>query len=371
MKKLGFGMMRLPTADPKNASTIQLDQVCRMVDTFLDRGFVYFDTAYFYHEGESEHIVRKALTERHSRQEFLLADKLPVMFLKEKTQEDQARIFDHQLEKCGVEYFDYYLLHCLTAEAYETAAALDTFAFLSKKKAEGKLRHLGFSFHDKADVLDRILTDHPETEFVQLQLNYLDWEDGTVQSKLCYETAVRHGKKVVVMEPVKGGRLARLPEEAERLLLKAHPDWSNASWAIRFAASLENVMMVLSGMSDMEQMLDNTGYMSDFAPLTGEETALLEQCAGIIARTPAIPCTACRYCVETCPQAIPIPDYFALYNQVQVDRRRGLEPSREAFDRLGESGGRPQNCLACGQCDSACPQHIQVKEWVGRMQYLF
>ena len=367
MKKLGYGMMRLPTADRQNQAAVELDQVCRLVDAFLDRGFTYFDTAYFYHEGQSEHIVRQAVAERHSRDSFQLADKLPMMHLKGKTAEDQARIFDDQLKKCGVEYFDYYLLHCLDRNSYEVAKELDTFPFLMGKKAEGRLRHLGFSFHDRAELLDRILTEHPEVEFVQLQLNYLDWEDGTVQSRLCYEAAVRHGKKVIVMEPVRGGRLAKLPEEAEALLRRAHPDWSNASWALRFAASRENVMMVLSGMSDMDQVLDNTATMAAPAPLTGEETGLLAQCAEIIARTPVIPCTACRYCVETCPQAIPIPDYFALYNQMQMDRRKRLSPDRAVWDKLAESGGKPRDCVACGQCSGVCPQHIQVKDWVRRM----
>lgn len=267
MKRLGYGMMRLPTTGPKEHAAVDLEQVCRLVDAFMGRGFSYFDTAYFYHEGQSEHIVRQAVAERHSRDRFLLADKMPMMHLKGKTAKDQARIFDDQLQKCGVDYFDYYLLHCLDRNSYEAAKELDTFSFLMGKKAEGRLRHLGFSFHDRAEVLDRILTEHPEAEFVQLQLNYLDWEDGTVQSRLCYETAVRHGKKVIVMEPVRGGRLAKLPEEAEALLRQAHPDWSNASWAIRFAAGLEHVMMVLSGMSDLDQVLDNTAAMATPPPL--------------------------------------------------------------------------------------------------------
>ena len=371
MKRLGYGMMRLPTTGPKEHAVVDLKQVCRLVDAFMDRGFSYFDTAYFYHEGQSEHIVRQAVTERHSRDSFLLADKMPMMHLKGKTAEDQARIFDDQLQKCGVDYFDYYLLHCLDRNSYEAAKELDTFSFLMGKKAEGRLRHLGFSFHDRAEVLDRILTEHPEAEFVQLQLNYLDWEDGTVQSRLCYETAVRHGKKVIVMEPVRGGRLAKLPEEAEALLRQAHPDWSNASWAIRFAAGLEHVMMVLSGMSDLDQVLDNTAAMADPAPLTAEETALLARCAEIVASTPVIPCTACRYCVETCPQAIPIPDYFAQFSQMQLDRRRGLEPDRAAWEQLAERGGKLQDCVGCGQCAGVCPQHIQVKDWVARMADLF
>ena len=248
MKKLGFGMMRLPTVDPKATEQIDLPQVCGMVDTFLARGYTYFDTAYFYHGGKSECAVRDALVKRHSRESFLLADKLPLMHLKDADSgEAQARIFHEQLEKCGVDYFDYYLLHCITQESYETAQRLETFAFLRQMQAEGKLRHLGFSFHDKAGVLEQVLSEHPEVEFVQLQLNYLDWEDERVQSRKCYETVLRHGKQVIVMEPVKGGKLAALPEEAAALLRGAHPDWTPAQWALRFAAGLDQVMMVLSG----------------------------------------------------------------------------------------------------------------------------
>lgn len=370
MKKLGFGTMRLPMPDPKQPGTVDMPQVCAMVDAFLEKGFTYFDTAYFYHDGQSENVVRQALVERHSRDSFVLADKLPLMHLKEGTKEDQARLFGEQLGKCGVDFFDYYLLHCVTGESYEVAKRLDTFSFLLEKKAEGRLRHLGFSFHDKADVLDQVLTEHPEVEFVQLQLNYLDWEDERVQSRKCYEVACKHGKTVTVMEPVKGGRLASLPAEAEALLRAAHPDWSPASWAIRFAAGLEQVRMVLSGMSNMEQMADNTSYMGDFQPLTAEERALLEKAAGIISAQPAIACTACRYCVEGCPQGIPIPDYFALYNQAQAALRLGEEPPRDAYAQLA-AGPKPADCLACGQCDSACPQHLTVSQWLRKVERVF
>ncbi len=368
MKQLGFGMMRLPLKDPKEQTQVDRAQAQVMVDAFLESGFTYVDTAYFYHGGESERVVKDILTSRYPRERYLLADKMPLANLKVKgTVEKQAAIFDEQLEKCGTAYFDRYLLHCLNAENYQIAQRLDTFSFLMKKKEEGKLRHLGFSFHDKAELLDQILTEHPETEFVQLQINYLDWEDERIQSRKCYETAVRHGKKVVVMEPVKGGGLAKLPAEAEKLLREVHPDWSPASWAIRFAASLPEVEVVLSGMSDMAQVADNTGFMADFQPLTEEETALLAKVAEILSALPAVECTACRYCVAGCPRDIPIPDYFALYNGDQMALRQGLPVRKADYERLAASGGKASACVSCRQCEQVCPQHLKVVDHLARV----
>ena len=372
MYKLGFGMMRLPLADTKEQTAVDRERTRAMMDVFLERGFTYVDTAYFYHGGESERVVRDVLTSRYPRERYTLADKMPLARLKGKgTAEDQARIFDEQLEKCGVAYFDRYLLHCLNTANYETAKRLDTFAFLREKMAEGKFRHLGFSFHDKAEVLDQILTEHPEAEFVQLQLNYLDWEDERIQSRKCYETAVRHGKKVVVMEPVKGGRLARLPEEAEKLMRAVHPDWSPASWAIRFAASLPEVEMVLSGMSDMAQLEDNTGCMKDAAPLTEPEKAVLAQVAEILCTLPAVECTGCRYCVDGCPRNIPIPDYFALYNSDQMALRLGQPIQTQAYQRLAETGGKASACVKCRQCEGVCPQHLKVIQELGEVALIY
>ena len=367
MKKLGFGMMRLPMPDAKVQDKVDKEQVCSMVDTFLERGFTYFDTAYFYHKGESERVVKEAIATRVDRERFLLADKLPISLLKDADNAKQEEIFAEQFEKCGVEYFDYYLLHCLTVDNYATAQRLNTFDFLLGKKAEGKIRHLGFSFHDKADVLDQILTEHPEVEFVQLQINYLDWEDERVQSRKCYETAVKHGKQVIVMEPVKGGRLATVPAEVEKLMKDAHPDWSPASWAIRFAASLENVMMVLSGMSNTAQLEDNTGYMQDFTPLTADEVKLLEKAAEILSAQPAIPCTACRYCVDGCPRDIQISDFFALYNEDQMILRQGGTANKEKYRKIAEGHGLASACVDCKQCESACPQHLNVTGFLQRV----
>ena len=368
MKKLGFGMMRLPLTDPKDQTQVDRPQARAMMDAFLARGFTYVDTAYFYHGKESERVVKDILTSRYPRESYYLADKMPITSLREKgTREEQERIFDEQLEKCGVDYFDRYLVHCVNAENYRAAKRLDTFGFLAKKRDEGKLRHLGFSYHDNAALLDQILTEHPEVEFVQLQLNYLDWEDERIQSRKCYETVVRHGKKVVVMEPVKGGRLASVPQEVADEMKALHPDWSPASWAIRFAASLPEVEVVLSGMSDMAQLEENTGFMSDVPPLTEEETALLAQVAEILSALPAVACTACRYCVDGCPRNIPIPDYFALYNGDQMALRRGLPVQKEAYQRLAETGGKASACVKCRQCETACPQHLKVVDALARV----
>jgi hypothetical protein len=368
MKKLGFGLMRLPLSDPKEQSRVDLEQVCAMADTFLDRGFTYFDTAYVYHKGESERVAKEAIVKRHDRNSFTLATKMPIFNFKSGDGPEKLdAYFAEQLEKCGVDYFDYYLLHSLDAGSYETVQRLDAFGWGMKEKAAGRIKRLGFSFHDKAEVLDRILTDHPEAEFVQLQINYLDWEDERVQSRKCYETARRHGKEVVIMEPVKGGKLANLPEEAAALLRQAHPDWSPASWAVRFAASLEGVLVVLSGMSNQEQMEDNSAYMQDFQPLNAQETGLLEQAAKILSALPAIPCTACRYCVDGCPVSIPIPEYFALYNEDQLNLREGRPVDREAYQKLAANGALASACVGCKQCEHACPQHLNVTGWLERV----
>ncbi|MCD7714928.1 MAG: aldo/keto reductase [Lachnospiraceae bacterium] len=368
MGKLGFGLMRLPQLNADDPKSIDREQVCRMADRFLERGFTYFDTAYMYHDHESERAVKDVITKRYPRESYTLATKLP-LFQLEKA-EDMERIFSEQLEKTGEEYFDYYLLHALGGDRYESVQQMGCFDFIAQKKAEGKVRHIGFSFHDKAEVLDRILNEHPEVEFVQLQLNYLDWESKDVQSRMCYETAVKHGKKVVVMEPVKGGTLAKLPAKAEELLRNVHPDWSNASWAIRFAASLENVMIVLSGMSSMEQMEDNSGYMQDMEPLTEEEKQLLlHDVVDIIHEAAKIPCTACRYCVEGCPMNIAIPDYFALYNAEQEDK--GDPAHKERYAELSKEHGKASDCVECGQCEGVCPQHLSVTDWLKKTAKVF
>ena len=358
-KKLGFGLMRLPLTDPNDAGSIDIGQTRQMVDTFLERGFTYFDTAWMYCAFKSENAVKEALTSRHPRDSFTLADKLHAGFI--HTLEDRDKIFNTQLEKTGAGYFDYYLLHDMGAEHYEIYKKLDCFTWLQQKKEQGMVRHIGFSFHDHADLLDRILTEHPEVEFVQLQINYLDWDSEGVQSRKCYEVAEKHGKPVIVMEPVKGGTLAKVPRAVEEMF-KAHaPEASVPSWAIRFAASKPNVKIVLSGMSDMAQLLDNTGYMQDFRPLDAGEEACVEKAVSIINANIAVPCTGCSYCTDGCPMQIPIPEYFAVYNYYLARIKMPGTAPQSYYASLAEGRGKASECIKCGQCEERCPQHLPIR----------
>ncbi|MEG1823835.1 MAG: aldo/keto reductase [Cloacibacillus sp.] len=369
MKKLGFGLMRLPLTDPNDAESIDIEQLCRMADTFLERGFTYFDTAWMYCGYKSETALREAVVKRHPRDSFTVATKMPMSMI--TTEEEQRRIFDEQLEKCGVDHFDYYLLHNLGVERFELAKKLHSFEFIMQKKKEGKIGSIGFSYHDGAKLLDRILTEHPEIEFVQLQLNYLDWENESIQSRECYETALKHNKPVIVMEPVKGGTLASVPEAADKLFKERRPDMSASSWAVRYAASFDNVMVVLSGMSDMEQLLDNTGYMRDFEPLSPDEQNIVARAADIINEAVAVPCTACGYCVEGCPKNIPIPLYFSLYNADKRALNKGFSTHGVYYANEIRSNAKASACIECRKCESICPQHIAIADELKKVAKAF
>ncbi|HET6419311.1 MAG TPA: aldo/keto reductase [Geobacteraceae bacterium] len=361
-KKLGFGCMRLPLLNKDDQASVDMETLNKLVDTFLEKGFAYFDTALVYHGFKSEEFVREALVKRHARDTFLLATKLPPRIL--KAEEDQERIFSEQLEKCGVEFFDYYLLHNIGASAYQQACQYDSFGFVQRKKREGKIRNVGMSFHDTPELLDEILTAHPELDFVQLQINYIDWDNPGIQSRRCHEVARKHNMPIIVMEPCKGGNLALVPPKAEELMKSYNPAASIPSWAIRFAASQEGVIMVLSGMSTMEQVLDNTSCMADFKPLNEEEYRIISQVTDLISENTAIPCTTCRYCVAGCPRNIPIPDYFALYNSSKRAVTDNISSQFVYYLNLASTRGKASDCIGCKKCEEACPQHLKIAEFM-------
>ena len=362
MKKLAFGLMRLPVINENDATSIDVERVKGMADTFIKEGFTYFDTAAPYHNKHSEIAFKEAVAKRYPREAYTVTDKLTLGMIDKA--EDMQKFFDEQLERLGVEYIDVYLLHALGKESYAKAQNFKAFEFAAQKKAEGKVKHVGFSFHDSAEVLEQILTEHPEVEYVQLQINYLDWEDDNVQSRKCYEVAVKHGKKVLVMEPIKGGGLAVVSPVVEKLLKDYNPDASPASWAVRFAASPENVVMVLSGMSNETQIADNTSYMKDFKPLNEEELAILEQAAEIIRNDITVPCTACAYCVEGCPMNIAIPEYFKIYNECMKLQKTTIGWDKVRYKGKAKERGKASECIDCGLCESSCPQHIEIRKFL-------
>ncbi len=365
MNKLGFGFLRLPRENEADENSVDIEKTKLLVDRFLERGGRYFDTAYTYMNGGSERAIREALVKRYPREKYLLADKLPSWKL--KCSEDCERFFLEELERCGVEYFDYFLLHGLDKDNYALCERLGAFEYMKRLKAEGRARKIGFSYHDSPELLDEILEKHPETEFVQLQINYLDWESPVIQSRACYETAVKHNKRVLVMEPVKGGSLASVPEEAEALLREMDARESAAKWAVRFAASLENVDIVLSGMNTLEQIEDN---MRPSGPFVREECEALGRAAAIIREKTAVPCTGCSYCTAGCPKKIAIPGYFSLFNEYSRSPKE-LWKMEYLYRDIAAERGKASECIGCGKCEKACPQKIGIIDMLKKVRAVF
>ncbi len=348
-RNFGFGCMRLPMRDGE----VDHEEMTRMVDAFLEAGFNYFDTAHGYLQGKSELALRECLTSRYPRERYVLTNKLSTQHFRK--QEDIRPLFESQLEACGVEYFDFYLMHAQNQERYEKFKSCRSYETALELLDEGRIHHFGISFHDTADTLEQILTEYPRIEVVQLQFNYVDYEDISVQSRRCYELCRRYGKTVFVMEPVKGGSLVNLPEAAQKVLDDLKGDCSNAGYAIRFAAGFEGIEMVLSGMSSMEQMADNISVMRDFRPLDSRERAAVEQVCDIFRSMKLIPCTACRYCTEVCPVGIAIPDLFACMNS------KRLFVSRVGYYPIHSRNAKPSDCLGCGRCEAICPQKLPIR----------
>ena len=354
MPKLGFGLMRLPEQNGK----IDLGQVCRMVDAYMESGMNYFDTAYVYHGGNSEKIIKEAIVKRYPRDSFMVATKLPAWCMSKES--DRDRIFNEQLERCGVDYFDFYLLHSVEDGGNgETYDRLNCWDWAMQKKTEGKIRHFGFSFHGSPAYLEKTLDAHPEVEFVQIQLNYADWENPVVRSGKLYEILHSRNIPMIIMEPVKGGTLAKLTPELEAKYKAVQPNKSIASWALRFVGSLPGVMTILSGMSAEEQMRDNIGTFTHFEPLTEDEKALVDQVRAIMLNVPQIGCTACRYCTDGCPMHISIPDVFRAINTMNLYKEE-FRPKAFYGGLIGQGYGRAGDCIGCGQCEGVCPQHLPI-----------
>ena len=350
--KLGFGLMRLP----KRGIGIDVAETAEMVDRFLAAGFTYFDTAHVY--AGSEAAIAKALVERHPRESYTLATKLYAPMA--PTEASARKQFATSLKRTKTTYVDYYLLHSLMESNYKKYERMNLWSYVRDLKAQGLARHIGFSFHGGPDLLDELLTRHPEAEFVQLQINYEDWEDKGIASRANYEVARSHDRSIVVMEPVKGGRLANPPQDVRRLFRESDRNASPAIWAIRFAASLEGIICVLSGMSNLAQLDDNVSYMRDFRPLDASEREVIRQAQVLLGKSSAIPCTACRYCVDGCPMSIPIPDVFSAMNLVLANGQ--LAEAREAYAQAtsAEGAGSAADCIACGSCENSCPQHLPI-----------
>ena len=358
--KLGFGLMRLPTLGDE--TKIDIEHVKKMVDHYMQAGFTYFDTAYVYHGGFSEKAAKQALVERYERSKFQLATKLPLWDVQpgDDQQKVMQELFDTSLERTGAGYFDYYLLHSLSRSMFDKLEKLGAWDFGKQLKTKGLVKNFGFSYHDDAQGLDELLTKHPDVDFVQLQINYIDWESDSVQSRLCYEVAMKHNIPVIIMEPIRGGSLANMSTQAQEMFKSYNPNLSIASWAMRYCASLEGIITVLSGISNMEQVEDNVSYMKEFKPLDQGERNVVDKVVAYLNSLPVVPCTACRYCTPDCPMNIDIAEIFKVYNEHLLYRNTAKD--KERYQRITAEGGKAGDCIECGSCEGHCPQHISIIE---------
>lgn len=361
--KFGFGLMRLPKDENNN---IDIDQVKAMVDGFMASGFNYFDTAYVY--TGSEEAMKAALVDRYERSSYTIANKLHKMAF--ETKEQVAEVFNESLRRCGVDYFDFYLIHAINRKLYEDYTKFGCFEYCQKQKEAGKIRNLGFSFHDDPVLLEQVLKEHPEIDFVQLQLNYLDWDSGVIQARKNYEVARKYNKPIVVMEPIKGGNLAVLPPHIEKIFKDHHPKASMASWALRYVGSLNGVMTILSGMSTPEQMMDNLDTMKNFEPINDQEASLISQITQEYLALKTIDCTACRYCVAGCPKNILIPDLFAAYND-QMAYGKTSRPKTFYQEHTTDGHGKASDCISCRKCEQVCPQHLPIVDLLKEVAHTF
>ena len=362
-KRFGFGLMRLPMKD----GNIDYEHAQKMVDRYIERGFCYFDTAYGYHDGESEKAVKKLLVEKYPRETFYLATKLPLWFI--ESEEDHQRIFDEQRQRTGVDYFDFYLIHALDGDKIRLADKYNSWDFIVKLKERGLAKHIGFSFHGTADELDMLFTAHPEIEFVQLQINYADWDSEKVQSRECYEVARKHNKPIIIMEPVKGGSLTEFGPAEREIFANYNPNMSLASWAIKYVMSLEGVFCVLSGMSNIEQLEENVDIAEDFVPMTKAEYEVINAVIEKSKETPTVPCTGCNYCHEACPQKIDTAEIISQYNNYL--RYKYLKTPREAYLMSNQKGSFASDCIQCGECEARCPQNIKIIDTLKDIAELF